>query len=67
MLITAIHRDPNIPDMRDEWGVKDRQHITILTFLLADVVKQIEQLGSGRLALDTALVNITKVGVATVQ
>lgn len=53
--------------MRDEWGVKDRQHITILTFLLADVVKQIEQLGSGRLALDTALVNITKVGVATVQ
>lgn len=44
VLITAIHRDPNIPDMRDEWGLKDRLHIsiTIFTFLLADVVKQIE-------------------------
>lgn len=44
VLITAIHRDPNIPDMRDEWGLKDRLHIsiTIFTLLLADVVKQIE-------------------------
>lgn len=44
MLITAFHRDPNIPDMRDEWGFKDRLHIsiTIFTLLLAGVVKQIE-------------------------
>lgn len=44
MLITAIHRDPNIPDMRDEWGLKERLHIsiTIFTLLLADIVKQIE-------------------------
>lgn len=48
MLITAIHRDPNIPDVRDEWGMKERLHITItvLTILLADVVKQIENSGA---------------------
>lgn len=69
MLITAIHRNPNIPDMRDEWGLKDRLliSITIFTFLLADVVKQIENNGLWQIRIWHSAVNITKMGVATVQ